>query len=167
MLGACRAARELFGFPTLAGTGDRLPLATAAADSVWCLGVLCTTEAKGALLAELHRVLARSRPLGLFVLVAERSPLPEAPEGNSFPTHDELERALDLAGFDLVQQVAAADFAGAPLSWQERSDRVEGAIAAAHGDDPRFRQAAEQEELMGQLLDTGAVSGWMVHAVSR
>ena len=167
MVGACRAARELFGFPTVAGTGDRLPLATGTADAVWCLGVLCTTEAKGALLAELHRLLAPGRPLGLFVLVAERQPVPDAPEGNSFPAHDELARALDLAGFDIVQQVAATDLAATPGSWQDRIDRVERAVADVHGDDPRFHQAEEQEERMGKLMSSGAVSGWLVHAVAR
>jgi SAM-dependent methyltransferase len=167
MVGACRAARALFGFPTVAGTGDRLPLATGAADAVWCLGVLCTTEAKGALLAELHRVLGRGRPLGLFVLVAEQDPLPDVPEGNSFPTHDELAHLLDAAGFDLVERIAASELAATPRSWQERMDRVERAVADAHGDDPRFRQATEQEERMGRLLGSGAVRGWLVHAVAR
>ncbi|MCO1653766.1 class I SAM-dependent methyltransferase [Pseudonocardia humida] len=167
MVGACRAARELFGFPTAAGTGDRLPLATGTADAVWCLGVLCTTEAKGALLAALHRVLAPGRPLGLFVLVAERQPVLDAPEGNSFPTHDELARALDVAGFDVVQQVAAADLPATPRSWQERIDRVERAVADAHGDDPRFGQAGEQQERMGRLLGSGAVAGWLLHATAR
>jgi SAM-dependent methyltransferase len=167
MVGACRAARALFGFPTVAGTGDRLPLATGTADAAWCLGVLCTTEAKGALLAQLHRVLGPGRPLGLFVLVAERDPLPEVPEGNSFPTPEELAHLLDVAGFEVVQQVAAADLAATPRSWQERIDRVERAIADAHGDDPRFRQAAAQEERMGRLLGSGAVRGRLVHAVAR
>jgi SAM-dependent methyltransferase len=167
MVGACRAARELFGFPTVAATGDRVPLATGSADAVWCLGVLCTTEAKGALLAELHRLLAPGRPLGLFVLVAERQPVPDAPEGNSFPTHDEVARGLDVAGFDVVEQVAAADLSATPRSGQDRIDRVERAVADAHGDDPRFRESAEQQERMGRVLGSGAVTGWLVHARAR
>jgi SAM-dependent methyltransferase len=167
MVGACRAARDLFGFPTVAGSGERLPVASGSMDAVWCLGVLCTTEAKSALLAELHRVVRRGRPVGLFVLVAERSPGPDAPEGNSFPTHDELAALLDRAGLEEVQRVAVADFAAAPVSWQQRIDRVEAAIADAHGDDPRFAQAHDQERRMGALLGDGTVSGWLLHAVAR
>jgi SAM-dependent methyltransferase len=167
MPGACRAARDLFGFPTVAGSGERLPVATGSMDAVWCLVVLCTTREKPALLGELRRVVDRGRPVGLFVLVAERTPVPDAPEGNAFPTHDELAALLDGAGLDLVQQVAAADFAGAPVSWKERIDRVEAAVAEAHGDDPRFAQAREQEERMGRLLGDGSVTGWLLHAVAR
>jgi SAM-dependent methyltransferase len=167
MVGACRAARDLFGFPTVAGSGERLPIAGGAVDAVWCLGVLCTTEAKSGLLAELHRVVARGRPVGLFVLVAEHASVPDAPEGNAFPTHDELAALLDLAALDEVQRVAVADFAPAPASWQERIDRVDAAIAAAHGADPRFAQARDQEERMAGLLGDGTVSGWLVHAVAR
>jgi SAM-dependent methyltransferase len=167
MLGACRAARDLFGFPTIAGSGEQLPVASGSMDAVWCLGVLCTTTAKSALLDELRRVVGRGRPVGLFVLVADRTPVPEAPEGNAFPTDDELGPLLDRAGLDLVQQVAAADFAGAPVSWKERIDRVEAAVAQAHGDDPRFAQAREQEERMARLMGDGTVAGWLLHAVTR
>jgi SAM-dependent methyltransferase len=167
MVGACRAARDLFGFPTVAGSGERLPVASGSMDAVWCLGVLCTTRAKAALLAELHRVVGPGRSVGLFVLVAERTPVPDAPEGNAFPTRAELAALLDRAGLDLVQQVAAADFAAAPVSWTERIDRVEAAVAAAHGDDPRFTQAAEQEERMARVLGDGAVAGWLLHTVAR
>jgi SAM-dependent methyltransferase len=167
MVGACRAARELFGFPTVAGSGEALPVAAGSADAVWCLGVLCTTREKAALLGELRRVVRPGGPVGLFVLVAEQTPVPDAPEGNAFPTHDELAGLLDGAGLEVVQQVAAADFAAAPVSWKERIDRVEAAIEAAHGADPRFAQAAEQEQRMGKLLGDGAVTGWLVHAVAR
>jgi SAM-dependent methyltransferase len=167
MVGACRAARDLFGFPTVVGSGERLPVVSGAMDAVWCLGVLCTTEAKSALLAELHRVVARGRPVGLFVLVADRTPVPDAPEGNAFPTHDELAALLDRAALQEVKRAAVADFAAAPASWQERIDRVESVVEAAHHADPRFVQAADQEKRMSGLLGDGSVSGWLVHAVAR
>ncbi|HZG88979.1 MAG TPA: class I SAM-dependent methyltransferase [Pseudonocardia sp.] len=167
MVGACRAARDLFGFPVLAGSGERLPLAAGSADAAWCLGVLCTTDAKAAMLDELRRVLAPGRPLGLFVLVADRPRPPGAPEGNAFPAAADLPGLLDRAGFDLVQQVDSADFADAPRSWQERIDRVEDAVAAAHGEDPGFARARDQEARMGRLLADGTVTGRLLHAVAR
>lgn len=167
MLGACRAAATLFGLPVVAGSGEHLPVAAGSIDAAWCLGVLCTTREKAQLLGQLRRALRSGGPLGLFVLVARSADLSDAPEGNSFPTEDELGRLLDGAGFDVAEQVDAADFAEAPLSWRERSDRVERAVAEAHGDDPRFTQARGQEQRMGRLLSEGRVGGLLVHAVAR
>lgn len=167
MVGACRAAAALFGLPVAVGSGEHLPLADRAADAAWCIGVLCTTTEKAAVLDELRRVLPAGGPLGLMVLVAARADLAEVPEGNSFPTDDELAGLLDAAGFDVVEQVGTGEFPAAPLSWTTRADRVERAVQDAHGDDPRFHRAGGQEELMGRLLRDGDVRGVLVHAVAR
>lgn len=167
MVGACRAAAALFGLPTLAGAGERLPLATGSVDAAWCLGVLCTTAAQDALLAELRRVLPRGGPLGLLVFVARTPDPPGAPDGNHFPTAPQLARLVDGAGFDPVQQIDAADLGPAPLSWTERIDRVEQAVADAHGSDPRFAQARDQQHRIGRLLGDGHVAGVLLHAVAR
>jgi SAM-dependent methyltransferase len=166
MVGACRAAVSLFDHPALAGSGERLPLASGSVDVTWCLGVLCTTKAKSALLAELHRVTRPGRPVGLFVLVANR-PVVDPPEGNTFPGPDELTTLLDRAALDVVQRVPAAELSATPLSWQRRMDAVEQHIARAHGDDPRFVQAQEQEKRIGALFEDGTITGWLVHAVTR
>lgn len=166
MIGACRAAQSLFGHPVLAGSGDRLPLATHSVDATWCLGVLDTTEAKSALLAELHRVTRPGRPVGLFALVANR-PVADPPEGNSFPGPDELTALLDRAALEVVQRVPAAELSATPLSWQRRIEAIEEHIARAHGDDPRYAQAQEQEKRIGALFGDGTITGWLVHAVTR
>ena len=80
---------------------------------------------------------------------------PDPPEGNAFPTDDELARLLDRAGFDLVQQVATAELAADPAVLDRTHRRVERAIADAHGDDPRFAQARDQEQRIGRLLADG------------
>lgn len=168
MVGACRAATRLFGLPAVAAAGTALPIATGSVDAVWCLGVLCTTTEKAAVLGELRRVLPRGGPLGLLVFLARTSGEPPgAPQGNDFPTDAQLASQLDDAGFDLKQQVDAADFADAPLSWSERIDNVERAIAELHGDDARFATARDQEDRMGWLLAEGHVRGRLLHAVAR
>jgi SAM-dependent methyltransferase len=167
MLGACRAAVHLFGLTAVVGAGQRLPVATGAVDAVWCLGVLCTTEDKPALVRELRRVLPRGGPLGLLVFTARRGRLPDPPQGNAFPTDDEVARLLDDSGFDLVQQLDAAEVAATPLSWTERIEAVDRVIADAHGDDPRFALALDQEQRVARLLDEGRVAGRLVHAVAR
>ncbi|NMI01701.1 class I SAM-dependent methyltransferase [Pseudonocardia sp. K10HN5] len=167
MTRACRAAMRLFGFPVVAGAGERLPLAGDSFDAAWCLGVLCTTEQKAALLAELRRVLTRGGRLGMLVFAKVTPELPEAPDGNDFPTDAEVAGLLADAAFELVAQADATDFAAAPPSWQRRQERVEQALAAAHGDDPRWVQAHEQEQRMGRLLDGGHVAGRLIHAVAR
>ena len=66
-----------------------------------------------------------------------------------------------------MQQVDTADLAAAPLSWTERIAAVEQAIADAHGDDPRFALARDQEQRVGRLLADGHVAGRLLHAVAR
>ena len=167
MLGACRAAARLFDLAAVVGTGQRLPVATGSVDAVWCLGVLCTTTDKSALMHELRRVLPAGGSLGLLVFTARGGKLPDPPQGNAFPTDDEVARLLADSRFDLVQQVAAAELADAPLSWTERIAAVEQAIADAHGDDPRFALAHEQEQRVGRLLADGHIAGRLLHAVAR
>ena len=164
---AARAAAELFGLNALVGAGDRLPLAADSVDAVWCLGVLCTTTKKAALLDEVRRVLRRRGPLGLLVFTADDPHPPGAPDGNEFPSEKGLASLLDEAGFDLVEQAELDDFAEAPLSWAERADRVEQAVEAAHGSDPRFGVAQDQRQRIGLLLSSGQVTGRLVHAVVR
>jgi SAM-dependent methyltransferase len=167
MVGACRAAVELFGLPVLAAGGERLPLADGSVAAAWCLGVLCTTTEKAALLDEVRRVLRPGSPLGLLVFVSDEPHPTGAPEGNEFPTEQQVTSLLAAAGFEVVEQADLADFAQAPLSWTERADRVEQAVERAHGDDPRFALARDQERRMGRLLSEGRVIGRLVHAIAR
>ncbi|HST82828.1 MAG TPA: methyltransferase domain-containing protein, partial [Kineosporiaceae bacterium] len=146
MLGACRAAHAMFGIPALAGTGDRLPLATSSVDAAWCLGVLCTTRQKAAVIGELRRVLRPGASLGLLVFVGAQPHPPGSPEGNEFPTENGLLDLLGAAGFDVVEQADADDFAAPPLAWTERAERVERAIEQAHASDPRFAVAQVQQQ---------------------
>jgi len=163
MPGACRAAHELFGLSAVVGTGEALPIATGAFPAVWCLGVLCTTPRRPALLAELRRVLADEGDLGLLVFERHAARLDDTPEGNDFPAPAELDRQLDAAGFVIVDRLAWRDLAPAPPSWSERADRVQAVIAAEHGADPRYRIAQEQQQRIGDLLADGEVRGELVH----
>jgi SAM-dependent methyltransferase len=167
MLGAARAAGQLFGLAALAGAGDRLPLVADSVDAVWCLGVLCTTGQKAALLGEIRRVLHRGGHLGLLVFTADEARPAGAPEGNEFPSEKDLADLLAGAGFEVVEQADLDGFAGAPLSWSERADRVEQAVETAHGTDPRFVVAQDQQQRMARLLSGGQVTGRLVHAVAR
>jgi ubiquinone/menaquinone biosynthesis C-methylase UbiE len=163
MPGACRTARELFGLPVVVGTGEALPVATGAAQAVWCLGVLCTTPHRPALLRELRRVLTDDGDLGLLVFERCAARLPDTPEGNDFPTAAELDRQLHAAGFVVADRTPYAELAPAPRSWSERADRVSAAVAAEHGADPRYRTARDQQERIAKLLDDGAIGGELVH----
>jgi SAM-dependent methyltransferase len=157
MLGACVAARQLFGLPTVAAWGEQLPFADGSFETAWCLGVLCTTTKKAELLAELRRVLGPQGRLGLLVLVRVSDELPEQPAGNTFPTEDELAGLLDQAGFVLVEQVDASQVPPAPLAWQTRADQVDDAIAQRHAGSTAWQDAEEQGRLMARLLGEGHV----------
>jgi SAM-dependent methyltransferase len=165
MAAAARAARRLFGLPSVVALGQALPFADGAFDAGWCLGVLCTTSDKPGALAELRRVLADGGRLGLLVFVAD-GPLPSpVPEGNEFPGEAELRGALADAGLRLTA-TAGADLADSPPEWTERADAVEAEIARRHGDHPAFRQAEEQSGRVGRLLADGALRAWLGIAVA-
>ncbi len=166
MAEAVRASRTLFGLPSLVAVSQQLPLADRSFDVVWCLGVLCTTDAKAELLAELRRVLEPGGRLGLLVFVAEEVLPPPLPEGNSFPTRDELDGLLAAAGFTVTAR-GEADLSDSPPEWQERADAVDAEIERRHGDDPRWAESQEQAGRVGRLLGTSALRPELVVAVAR
>ncbi|WP_432947170.1 class I SAM-dependent methyltransferase [Kribbella sp. CA-253562] len=162
---ACRAARRLFGLPVIAADGGRMPLRTSSIDTAWCLGVLCTVEDKAALLAEIRRVLRPGGSLGLLVVVARDNQWRPLPDGNHFPTQDELAELLDRTGFALIEQTTRPD--STPLSWSRRVEEVTAAVAAQHRATPAYALAARQTERLGRLFRSGHLSMQLLHAVSR
>jgi SAM-dependent methyltransferase len=175
MRGAAAAGRRLFGLPTVVADAAALPLRSGAFDVAQCLGVLCTVPAadRPQVVRELRRVLrdpdgeGTGGELGLLVFVA-RGPLPgPLPEGNDFPREDALCALLDAAGFDVLQSLESDGLAEAPLSWQERADAVDAALARRHGDDPRWRRAQEQTARIARLIGGGHVRPLLVHARAR
>jgi SAM-dependent methyltransferase len=167
MPGACRAATALFGFPATVGSGEHLPVADGAADAVWCLGVLCTTTAKAAVLAEARRVLRPGGALGLLVFAANEPRPDGAPDGNDFPREDQLPGLLGEAGFAVEEERELAAFPPAPASWTRREAAVDRAIEDAHGGDERLAAAQEQQARIGRLIGAGVVRGLLVHATAR
>lgn len=160
--GACRAARRLFGLPA-AQAGAMLPFRGGAFDVVWSLGVLCTVDEQDVLLAELRRVLRPAGRLGLLVFVAERSPVPDPPEGNDFPTMAALE-ALVIAADLRIEEVGAMPDTPPSGEWRSRTDAVEAELKRRHGSDPAWRTAEEQSARIGELLEDGALSGRLLVA---
>ena len=161
MLGAVRAARHLFDLPAVVALGERLPLADGSFPAAWSLGVLDTTPDKAGLLAELRRVLMPGGRAGLVAYVAG-GPVPDAPEGNEFPTGTELRALLDGAGLAVVETVPVADLPDDPPAWKRRDRRVQDDIEARHGDDERWKRARADEDKVAELLADGRVTA---HAV--
>lgn len=166
MPAAVSAARRLFELPCAVAQGEQLPFADGAFPVAWALGVLCTTTHKQRLLQEVRRVLRPSGALGLLVLLRTVDVLPEQPEGNSFPTYDEVRALLDAAGFALLEEADVTEFAAAPVAWQAHVDRVEEVIRAQHADDPSWQAAEEQSGLIGDLLGDGSLRTLLMHAVA-
>ena len=164
MTPAVRACRRLFGLPAVVALGQQLPVADAAFDAAWCLGVLCTTSDKSGALTELRRVLVQGGRLGLLVFVADAPLPPPLPEGNEFPGEGEVRELLAAAGFRLAE-TADADLSASPPSWAERADAVEAEIARRHGHDPAFHRAHEQSGRVGRLLERG-LRPWLALATA-
>jgi SAM-dependent methyltransferase len=165
MVEAVHAGRALFGLPSLVAVSQALPLATGAFDVAWCLGVLCTTGEKAAVLAELHRVLVPGGRLGLLVFVAAAELPGPVPEGNSFPAQEELDTLLAGAGFR-VTATARADLSDSPPEWQELADAVDAEVRRRHGDDPAWAEAQEQSGRVGRLIGSGALVPQLLVAVA-
>ncbi len=157
-IGACQAAGTLFGLPAVAADAAGLPLPDAGFDVAWCLGVLCTTADQPAVLRELRRVLTPTGRLGMLVYVAAGE-VHDPPEGNHFPTPDELDRLYTDAGLAVVERAALSDLPSTPQRWQDKEDAVRDRIAAEHGDDDAWQDAARQEQAIGRLIGSGAVAG--------
>lgn len=159
--GACRAATSLFGYPTLQGSADALPLADESVDAAWCLGVLCTMRAHTAVLAELRRAVRRPGRIGLLVFVAQHKQLAAAdrPEGNHFPTPASLRGSLTAAGLAIDARLQTSDLPAIPDDWQTRVTRVEQELSSRHGGDPAWETAERQSAQMGDLLSAGLIIG--------
>jgi len=164
MLTACRAAARLFGLPVIAADGARIPLRPESVDATWCLGVLCTVQDKAALLGEIHRVLKPGASLGLLVVIARAPRTHPAPDGNHFPTQDELATLLTRTGFDLREHIDRPD--DVPLSWSQRAEQVATVVATRHHADPAHALATHQSERLTRLLTTRQIAVRLVHARS-
>ena len=167
MIHAAASSRRLFGFPAVAAWSQQLPIRTAGVDAAWALGVLCTTSERADLLAELRRVLKPGGRLALLVLVAAVDPLPaDRPDGNDFPTADELRAQVHDAGFRISDEIDASTLPDAPADWTARADRVDEIVERDHGDDPAFRTAQQQSQAMGRLLGERQVVTTLLQATA-
>jgi SAM-dependent methyltransferase len=160
MAAAARASRRLFGLPSVVALGQQLPFVDGAFDAAWCLGVLCTTSDKAEALGELRRVLADGGRLGLLVFVADGPLPPPLPEGNEFPSEEELLGLLTAAGFQLEER-SEANLGDSPQEWTERADAVDAEVVRRHGEDPAFQQAQENAKRVGRLLSAGELRAWL------
>lgn len=164
MVGACVGALQLFGLPTVAAWSERLPFRDDTFDAVWLLGVLCTTEEKVALLAELRRVLKPDGRLGLLVLVQMAPQLSEAPEGNAFPTPASLMKDLSEAGFVVDAHIETSQLPDPDEEWRSRIQQVDEALEDRYGDRPAWQTAQEQARRIGLNLRAGQLETWLLVA---
>lgn len=166
--GACRAARALFGLPVLRASGSAIPLPDASTDAAWSLGVLCTMDDQPGLLRELARVVRPGGAIGLLVYVATRTLTEdERPEGNSFPSGEDLGTLVDGAGLRIVDQRSAVELGEGSTEWQRRTDRVRDELAWRYGDHPAWLTAERQSRTMGELIASCAVVGTLLHIRRR
>ncbi len=164
MTGACRAAVDMFNLPTVAAVGEQLPFRVDTVDAAWSIGVLCTSNDQPGLLAELARVVRPGGTVGLLVYTRRVPHLDEHPDGNHFPTPDELDELIEAAGLQTRLRSDLTDLPGPDTSWTQRAKKVDAAIERNHGHDPRWAAAETQHQIMGRLLDSGQVGGTLLVA---
>lgn len=159
-LGACRAARSLFGLPAVRA-GSRLPIATGVITVGWSLGVLSTVADQAVFLAQVRRVLAPQARFGLLVYcAAHRGDLRlPPPQGNTFPTAAALESLLQEASLQVQASGWIENFAALPAHWDDAVATVEDELERRHRHDARWRSAQQQSHRMGSLLEVSEVRG--------
>lgn len=157
--GACRAARRLFGYPVVRALGSKLPLADAACDAAWSLGVLCTTPDQLALLEELHRTVRRGGRIGLLAFVAQRELPEEQLDANHFPSPDRLRALVDQASLRVDHWLRTAELPAIPDQWNARMDAVTKELSARHGHTEAWQLAERQSSQIGELLEDGTLTG--------
>jgi SAM-dependent methyltransferase len=162
---ACRASRRLFGFPVLRGDATRLPFPDGVVALAWCLGVLCTTsgpDAQLAILRELRRVVRPGSRIGLLVFLATVPELDDPPEGNHFPSANELDALLGEAQLTVLQRVATTDLPSATQEWHDRIHAVESELEQRHGPNPAWQTAEAQSHRIGHLLRQGQLQSQVI-----
>lgn len=166
MLGACRAAVDLFALATVAAVGQQLPFAAGTFDAAWSLGVLSTSTDQPSQLAELARVVRPGGAIGLLVYTRRVDHLDEQPDGNHFPTPDELAAMLAAAGLHTRAEADLDDLPDPTPGWTHRAEAVDKWIKHHHGDDPGWDQADIQQQVMARLIGSGQVGGSVVVATA-
>ena len=159
--GASRAAARLFHALVVQADARALPFPDAAANVVWSLGVLCTTDgprSQLAMLREMHRVARPGGRIGLLVYVATTPELDDPPEGNHFPTRGQLNALVSRANLRLLRQAEASDLPEASPKWRDRTAAFERELQRRYGDTPQLSEANEQSDRIGRLLRSGQVT---------
>jgi len=159
MEGACIAARRLFSRPTVVADGAALPFSDSSFQAVWSLGVLCTLEDKAPTLHEIMRVVAPDGVVGLLVYLRTLDELPDQPDGNHFPTEQELYHLLEYAGLRIVASAALTDFDSPSPEWKTAESRIDDLIKRDHSADERWQRAQQQQDTMVRLIAAGEVRG--------
>jgi ubiquinone/menaquinone biosynthesis C-methylase UbiE len=162
MTGACQAARQLFGRPTVAAAGENLPFGPAVFDVAWSLGVVCSSTDQPTMLHELRRVVRADGKIGVLVYIKTVDDLPDQPEGNNFPTRQGLDVLVRDAGMGIIDRADLTDFAAASDWWQERVDTVDDWVAQRHRNDSRWQNATDQESIIGGLIKDELVIGTLL-----
>ncbi|HEY5821002.1 MAG TPA: class I SAM-dependent methyltransferase [Propionibacteriaceae bacterium] len=161
--GACAAANRLFGHPTARAAGP-MPFRTGAVDVIWSLGVVCTVDDQSGFLSELRRVLTPSGRLGLLVFESVDVASSDELVGNHFPSRQSLDRLLADGGWVVVDSTPVSALGQAPSEWESTIAEVDRIIARDHADTPVWTMAAEQGQLMGELIARGVVTGRLLVA---
>lgn len=166
-LGACRAARDLFGAAANCAAGERLPFGDNVFRVGWCLGTICTTPAQADLVAELGRVVRPDGRVGLLTVVRDDGASFEPPQGNHFPTLGGLHEMLDAAGLEVVSERRSDSFPEAPRTWQAAEQAVAELVQERHHHDSRFEATQRQEATLGELRSAGHIAGMLTVAARR
>lgn len=158
-IGACRAARKLFGYPVLCADGSALPAADESFDAAWSLGVLCTTPNQLALLEELRRTVRSGGSIGLLVFVAHREIATDQLEGNHFPTPDGLLGLTEKSKLRVDHWTGTSTLPPIPETWSRRVEIVEKTLGDRHGHTRAWQLAERQSSTIGRQLEQGAITG--------
>ncbi|WP_422743287.1 class I SAM-dependent methyltransferase [Mycobacterium sp. WMMD1722] len=160
--GACRAARQLFGFPVVQAVGSALPVPDESFDAAWALGVLCTTTDQLTVLTEMRRAVRASGPIGLLVFMAHDEEAADRLETNHFPTRPELTALVERSGLRVRAWRSTVDLPAIAEDWKDRTALVTEELNIRYAHTREWQLAERQSGAISDLLRQQAVTGEML-----
>jgi hypothetical protein len=114
----------------------------------------------------MRRVLRPGGRIGLLVYLAAVPRLDDPPQGNCFPTEDQLAALLGQADLRVRSRAGTGELPPPSANWQDRTAAVERELHRRFGGTAPLAVADEQSDRIGHLLSSGQLTAQVLIATA-